>query len=382
MFSGHPNLQAGRRNPRIETIAVRRPAAIAESLGDARMYRSLLVVIASSGMLVPLLSFLPLALGADAPPPGAFKPMAQESIVPADAKLELLWSEGTFTEGPVATADGTILFSDIGDRIMQFNPATGKTTVFRSPSGKSNGLHFDPAGRLVACEGAGPGGGRRISITENDGKVRTLADRYQGKRLNSPNDLAVTGSGAVYFTDPRYGGDEPRELDFEGVFLIDSDGAVHLATRDVEKPNGILVAPDGTTVYVSDNNNVADGNHQLLAFAVQADGTLADKRVLFDFGPNRRGIDGMTLDQQGNIYATAGRDDEAGVYVFSADGKPLAFVATPGGPTNCTFGTGDESSTLYITAGTDQPVGAAGRPPYGLYRIRLKNDGYRVFPKS
>ena len=311
-----------------------------------------------------------------------FEPTSQQAIVPADAKLELLWDEGMFTEGPAATADGAILFSDIGDRIMRFDPATGKTTVFREPSGKSNGLVFDLRGRLVACEGAGPGGRRRISITERDGTVRTLADRFDGKRFNSPNDLAVNAKGTVYFTDPRYVGDEPRELDFEGVFVVDSRGTVRVATRDVEKPNGILVAPDGKTVYVSDNNNRPDGNHQLTAFSVRPDGTLGDKRVLHDFGPNRRGIDGMTLDAEGNIYATAGRGERAGVYVFSPEGKPLAFIATPGTPTNCTFGTGDEAATLYITAATDQPPGPEGRPPFGLYRIRLNNKGYRVGGES
>ncbi len=311
-----------------------------------------------------------------------FEPTAQEQIVPPDAKLEMLWSEGQFTEGPVAAADGAILFSDIGNRIMRFDPASGKTTVYRAPSGKSNGLMFDRLGRLVACEGAGAGGNRRISANDETGRIRALADRYQGKRFNSPNDLAVTARGGVYFTDPRYGGDEPRELDFEGVFFVEPNGTVRLATRDVEKPNGILATPDGKTVYVSDNNNRPDGNHQLTAFAVQSDGTLADKRVLFDFGPNRRGIDGMTLDVEGNIYAAAGRGDRAGVYVFSPSGAPLAFIATPGGPTNCTFGIRDEASTLYVTAPSGKPAEGGGRGPYALHRIRLAKNGYHVFPRQ
>jgi sugar lactone lactonase YvrE len=122
------------------------------------------------------------------------------------AKLEELWGEGSFTEGGALASDGSILFSDIGDRIMRFDPETGKTTVFREPSGRANGLIFDPSGRLIAAEGANTGGNRRISITERDGTVRTLADRYRGKRFNSPNDVAVDRRGRVYFSDPRYVG--------------------------------------------------------------------------------------------------------------------------------------------------------------------------------
>ncbi len=235
-----------------------------------------------------------------------FKPHGQGKIIPPNTNLVRAWSRGEFTEGPAPMANGNILFSDIGNRIMRFGPTSETTTVFRSPSGKANGLMFDPQGQLIACEGAGPGGGRRISITTLDGKVRTLADSYEGKRFNSPNDLAITKTGNVYFTDPRYIGDEPRELDFEGAFLVEPDGTVKLATRDVEKPNGILVAPDQSIVYVADNNSDPAGAHTLLAFDVAPDGTLENKRVLFDFGPNKRGIDGMTLDNQGNIYATAG----------------------------------------------------------------------------
>jgi sugar lactone lactonase YvrE len=321
------------------------------------------------------------ASAADASPRVEFRPTAQDKIVPKGAKPEPVWNEGEFTEGPAPAADGAILFSDIGDRIMRYDPQTGKTTVFRTPSGKSNGLKFNPAGHLVACEGAAPGGQRRISITDSQGNVRTLADRFEGKRFNSPNDLAIATAGRVYFTDPRYVGDEPRELDFEAVFLVEPSGVVRVVTRDVQKPNGIIVTPDNKTVYVADNSNLPDGNHQLLAFVVQSDGTLAQKRVLHNFGPNRRGIDGMTLDRQGNIYATAGSGTQAGIYVFGPAGQHLAYVATPGDPSNCVFGIGKEASTLYITGAGPQPAknGDAKRP-YALYRIGLNIPGYHAFP--
>lgn len=311
---------------------------------------------------------------------GDFRATAQDRIVPEGAKLEVVWNDGDFTEGPVAMRDSTILFTDIGQRIMQFDPGSGKTSVFREPSGKANGLMIDQQGRLIACEGAA-GGNRRISITDPDGSVRTLADRWNGKRFNSPNDLAIDRRGRVYFTDPRYVGDEPREIDFEGVFLIDRKGNVKLATRDVQKPNGILVSIDNRHVYLADNNS--SDNRHLLRFEVQDDGTLAKKQILFVFNGKQRGIDGMTLDEQGNIYATAGRGDEAGVYVFAPDGKHLAFIATPGDPTNCVFGISNESDgrelrTLYITA--NGPKVAGKRRRYALYRIVLANAGHRIYP--
>lgn len=312
---------------------------------------------------------------------GGFQSTAQARIVPTGAKVELLWNEGEFTEGPVAAADGTILFSDIGDKIYRFDPTTQATTVFRDPSGKSNGLKFNPRGELVACEGAAVGGKRRISVSDAQGNVRTLAERYEGKRFNSPNDLAITTSGDVYFTDPRYVGDEPRELDFEAVFLVKPDGTVRLATRDVQKPNGIIVTPDGKTVYVADNNGTPNGNRQLVAFRVQGDGSLAEKRVLYDFGPHRRGIDGMTLDVQGNIYATAGSGADAGIFVFGPLGETLAHIATPGEPSNCTFGIGPQVSTLYITGAGPRSAGS-GKRPYALYRVWLNVAGYHVFPPA
>jgi len=318
---------------------------------------------------------------ADPHPVANFKPMAQDSIVPAGAKVEYVWNGGEFTEGPAPLGDGTILFSDIGNKIMRYDPRKKTATVHREPSGRSNGLMFDPRGRLVAAEGANSGGKRRISITEPDGTVCTLADKFEGKRFNSPNDLAITASGDVYFSDPRYVGDDPRELDFEAVFLVKPDGKVSVATRDVEKPNGILVSPSGKQVYVADHNSDPSGAHTLVSFDIQADGTLANKKVLFDFGANKRGIDGMTLDREGNIYATAGAGDEAGIYVFGETGKQLAFLPTPGDPTNCVFGLGDANRTLYITAQGPSPEDDRPRS-YGLYSVTLNKPGYHVYTGS
>ncbi len=288
---------------------------------------------------------------------------AGDSILPSGAKLEKLWSKGEFTEGPAQGLDWCIYFSDIGNRIMKFNPKTKKTKVFRSPSGRANGLIFDSKGRLIACEGANSGGNRRVSITDKLGKIRSLADRWKGKRFNSPNDLTVDFQGRVYFTDPRYVGKEKREISTESVYRIDPDGQVTQIITDVQKPNGIILSPDMKTLYLADNNPT--GNRHLLAFPLKKDGSVGKKKILHDFGGGR-GIDGMAVDAKGNIYATAGRGKKGGVYVFSPGGNKIGFIPISETPTNCTFG-GEDRKTLYITAGVS------------LYRIRVNNPGFAVY---
>src|SRR5262245_53299769 len=140
------------------------------------------------------------------------KTAAEPPVVPDGARVEKVWGEGSFTEGPAYGPDGRVYFSDIGNRIMAYDPRTGRTSVYREPSGRANGLDFDPQGRLVAAEGANTGGNRRVTITEKDGTVRVLADRWQGKRFNSPNDLTIDTQSRVYFSDPRYVGDDAREI--------------------------------------------------------------------------------------------------------------------------------------------------------------------------
>lgn len=290
-------------------------------------------------------------------------PEASDHVVAPGAALEKLWGEGSFTEGGALAEDGAILFSDIGDRILRFDPATKAVTVFREPSGRSNGLIFDGRGRLIAAEGANTGGGRRVSITEPDGTVRTLADRYQGKRFNSPNDVAVDHHGRVYVSDPRYVGDEPRELDFEGVYRIDPDGRVTRLATTAAKPNGLTVSPDGKRLYVADNG---PGRRALLALDLDDRGRVSHPRVLHDFGEGR-GIDGMTVTTDGRIVATAGTGDQGGVYVFTPAGTRVGFIPVPEAPTNVEFG-GPANKVLYITAGK------------GLYRIETTMIGYHLWP--
>jgi gluconolactonase len=284
-------------------------------------------------------------------------------IIPPGARLEKVWGEGEFTEGPAYGPDGGVYFTDIGNRIMRFDPATGRTTVYRDPSGRANGLDFDPKGRLVAAEGANTGGNRRVTLTERDGTVRVLADRWQGKRFNSPNDVTVDTQGRIYFSDPRYSGEEPREIDTESVYRIDPDGTVTQLITDAQKPNGVLLSPDMKTLYVADSN--PKGNQHLLAYPLRPDGGVGPKRLLYDFG-TKRGIDGMCVDEAGNVYGAAGTGADGGVYVFGPDGTKLAFIAVPETPTNCVFA-GEDRKQLYVTAGKS------------LYRIGLNRRGFAVF---
>src|SRR5947209_3053298 len=246
-----------------------------------------------------------------------------DSIVSADAKLELLFTRsapihGGLTEGPAVAPDGSIYFSDIpvGDdkgMILRWDPKKRETSVFTDDSHKSNGLKFDARGYLVACEGS-DGGGRCVSRWDVKTRKReVLADRYMGKRFNAPNDLAIDLKGRIYFSDPRYLGDEPRELEHRAVYRIDRDGTVVEVTHDAEKPNGIALSPDRKTLYVVDHNNGTDkidptappptkGAMKLYAFPLGDDGLVGGPRkVLIDFGAED-GIDGMAVDARGNLY--------------------------------------------------------------------------------
>ena len=302
-----------------------------------------------------------------------------EDIVPLGAKPELLWNEGEFTEGVAAAKDGTVYFSDIGiggknpGRIMKFDPKTRQTTVHVADSGQSNGLFFNRRGELLAVCGANKGHRALCQVTA-DGAMKVLAEGVDGKRFNAPNDLVVHPRGWVYFSDPRYVGFEPLELDHMSVYRYDLDGTVRRATTDIAKPNGLILSPDAKTLYVAETDNGATGvepagtpakppRFTLNAFSVDNSGSLGPKRVLADFG-SEIGIDGMTTDMQGRIYAAFRREARKGILVFTPDGKEVAHIPTEVLPTNCTFGKGAEANVLYITAGS------------GLYRIRLNATGY------
>jgi gluconolactonase len=279
---------------------------------------------------------------------------------------------GGMTEGPAVGPDGSIYFSyisfaaDVPGEILRYDPATGRTETFIENSRKSNGLKVTKEGRLIACEGA-HGGGRSIAVYDLNTKKRTvLSSRVDGKAYNAPNDLCLDSQGRIFFTDPRYLGDEPLELERQSVYCVLPDGSSHLCTDQVEKPNGVALSLDGRTLYVADNNPAPDGAKSVLAFALGADGrTVGKLRLVLDMKPLGGGCDGMCLDAHGRLYLTPRTTRRLGILVvhpesgrelswFSTepDDKPADSAADAFMPSNVCFGSGRESHVLYITAGT------------------------------
>jgi gluconolactonase len=289
-----------------------------------------------------------------------------DRIVPTDARVEHLACGFTFTEGPLWTGD-SLLFSDIpNSRIVRWRMslAGAELTTFRCPSNLANGLTFDREGRLLACEGAA----RRLTRTEPDGRVITVAETYDGRRINSPNDVVVASDGSVYFSDPAWGhgfanpyGPRVREADyalsFQGVFRLGSDGALAPVADDFERPNGLAFSPDGRTLYVDDTRRF-----HIRAFDMRPDGTLTNSRVFAELRADEPGVpDGMKVDVEGNIYCTG----PGGTWVVAPTGEILGRIITPEIPANVAWGETDWQ-TLYITART------------GLYRVRLSIPGVPV----
>ncbi len=269
-------------------------------------------------------------------------------------KVEKVTGGFQFTEGPVWVLEGYLLFSDIpANRIYKWVPGAAEAEVWREPSGHSNGLTLDREGRLLACEHD-----RRVSRTEADGKVSALADRFEDKRLNSPNDIVVKSDGSVYFTDPPYGlpgQKEGKELDYNGVFRLSPEGRLILLDDSFERPNGLAFSPDERVLYVDDSHR-----GHIRAFDVLADGTVANGRVFAELKkPGAEGVpDGMKVDVQGNVFCTGA----GGIWVVAPSGQVLGVIEVPEVPSNLAWGNAD-LKTLYITART------------GLYRVRVQTGG-------
>jgi gluconolactonase len=326
--------------------------------------------------------------------------LAQDSIVPPSAVVEKLFESKVLTEGVAVAPDGMVYFSEItfshvarddkgaieAGYIWKFDPSSKKTSIFRSPSGMSNGIKFDAAGNMIVAEGA-DFGGRRITRTDmKTGKAQIIAGLFEGRPLNSPNDITIDEKGRIYFSDPRYLGHEPIDQPVVGVYRIDTDGSLHRIITDAGKANGVCVSPDQKSLYVVSNENggtaidrlssgdtsqatktsvpMRKGLMALLAYDLAADGTAKFRSTLVDYAPFD-GPDGLVVDKDGNLYVAVRAENRPGICVYSPEGKELAYIPTEV-PTNVSFGRGADSNLLYITAGAS------------LYRIRLNREGYHL----
>ncbi len=286
---------------------------------------------------------------------------AIDELLAEDAKIQVLAGGFTWCEGPVWISDpagGHLLFSDIPRNSIYRWSQAGGIELFMQPSGYtgvsyyglepgSNGLAVDSQGRLLACEH----GDRRLSILTKGGGKRTLVDAFEGRRLNSPNDLVLHSNGAIFFTDPPYGlperaEDPRRELDFCGIFRLDPSGTLALLTKQLARPNGIGLSPDQKTLYVAQSD---PQNAIWMSFPVNDDLTLGEGKTFYDATDQVGHLpglpDGLCVAASGHIWASG----PGGIYVFTPEGKLIGRLLTGQRTSNCTLG-GPDAKTLYITA--------------------------------
>jgi gluconolactonase len=291
-----------------------------------------------------------------------------DKLVRESTPLEQVAGGLGFTEGPVWMGD-RLVFADIrNNQILEWASGSG-VRVWREPSNYADGLTVDAQRRVIACEGAT----RRLTRYEDDGSSTVLAERFEGQRINSPNDVICSGRGDIYFSDPfwfggpnsflsRYADDhtfdsEPEELGFQGVFLVRARGELTPVARDFERPNGLALSPDERTLYVDDTRR-----RHIRAFDVQADGALTNDRIFAELIGEEPGVpDGMKVDSLGNVYCTG----PGGIWVINPSGEILGRIRVPEVPANLGWG-GPDWRTLFITART------------GLYRTEVLVPGLPV----
>lgn len=347
-----------------------------------------------SRTVLPALAGATLLLAAFGKDTRAADPTGDPAFIPPGAKLEKVVDGDAhdliFAEGPVVTCDGVVLWSDItftnakkgahgglrAGNIMRYDPKTGAVSVFRSPSGMSNGLRIDLNCNLLAAEGADYGG-RRITRTDlATGRAEIVAGLHQGRPFNAPNDITIDSKGRIYFSDPRYLGHEPIEQGSMAVYRIDPDGSVHQIVTDAGKPNGVAISPDERTLYVVSNDNgqldlirngaspSTKGVMALLAYDLDAEGRASNRRVLVDYYPED-GPDGLVVDTEGNLWVAVRNQKRPGIYAYTPKGEEKAYIPTTI-PTNVHFGRGADANLLWITADNS------------LYRIRVGKKGHHL----
>lgn len=275
-------------------------------------------------------------------------------LISPDARIEKVAGGFNFTEGPVWSKENFLVFSDIPANIIRKVDTNGTISVVKNDSGHSNGLTFDLEGRLIACEH----GNRRVTRVEKDSTITVLAEKYNGKRLNSPNDVVVRSDGSIYFTDPPYGvRTEDRELNFQGIYRIEANGKIKLLIKDMKCPNGLAFSPDEKILYVADSSE----RLHVKAFDVNLDGTLKNGRIFANLKTGVEGPpDGMKVDKSGNLWCTG----PGGVWVFNQNGIHLGTIKFPQITANCAWGD-EDGKTLYAASTT------------AIYRITTNIKGIR-----
>lgn len=285
---------------------------------------------------------------------------AFNNIFPNNVSIKCVATGFNFTEGPVWFVSGKyLLFSDIPANQILKLCSDSSVEIFKKPSGNSNGLTYDNAGRLIACEH----GNRRVTRTENDGSITVLADYYHNKKLNSPNDVVVKSDGAIYFTDPPYGIQlVQQEQPIKGVYRISPDGKeIKLVADDFERPNGLAFSPDEKKLYIDDSSSL----RHIRVFDVETDGSLSNGKVFHNMNVKEPGApDGLKVNINGNIFCTGA----GGVWVFDPEGNHLGTIVIPEQPSNCAWGD-DDWKSLYITAQTS------------VYKIRVNIEGIKTYKK-
>jgi len=254
--------------------------------------------------------------------------------------VQQLFDSFQFTEGPAADDRGNLFFTDVRASVIYKIDAAGTLSKFRDPSGVANGLMFDRrSNELIVCESDG----QIVALSADGLQRRVIAQQFEGNRFNAPNDLVLDAAGGIYFTDPQFNAPTPLPQGREAVYYVSRSGDVSRIIDDLEKPNGVLIAPDEQTLYV-----VASAQNDVLAFPIESPGKLGPKRVFCQLqvfpGTDQSAGDGLTVDTSGNVYIATG----IGIQVFDSAGKPLGVIRLAGQPANCTFG-GPENKTLYVT---------------------------------
>jgi len=273
--------------------------------------------------------------------------LGSKALAQEERQIDRVAGGYRFTEGPAWSREGFLVFSDVpNDQILKYIPGE-KPTVFRENSNGANGNAFDAQGRLYSCESRT----RRVVRMDKKENLQVLADKWEGKRLNAPNDIVIRKDGHVYFTDPAFGNQaDTRELDFYGVYHITPKGELRLVAKPAGRPNGIAFAPGGHVLYVANSDE-----HNVRAYDVDHNGEVSNERVMIS---GVSGVpDGIRVDEKGNIYVAAN-----GVAIYDSHGKLTDTIEFSETPANCAFGDSD-LETLYITARTS------------LYRVRRNVKG-------